>query len=250
MKNKNNSYNLLFVNNPNSELTKNFEIRIHPLGPLSMISGQPMDFIKSDVIPTTKMLYGMIENLIGFHFNIEQRKIIIQQLKRFYGNDVFNLLFVQTNNDKKFFPLIQHILRFSLKNNPQDIIDSAEFFNDYSSIMNERLVNGLELKTHFNGSRIYDKENLANYKSNKEFLSSNPGKKLSKSESDRIQKIKNKLTRFYTKPINRQYVILKEDIILTCCCTDELYNLIKESNNINKSLFLGHSESLVEIEVQ
>lgn len=241
MKNTIQSYDFLFVENPNSKLIKNFEIKIHPLGPLSMTSGQPMDFRKSDIIPTTKMLYGMIENLIKFHLNSEQRSVINKQLKKFYG-DTYNLLFQTSNNDKKFFPIIQHLLYFELVNDQKSLIDNAQLFNDYASTMNERLTKGKELKSHFNGSRIHDKELLANYKKLKEnfdFLS-----------EEEYKEINDKTTRFYTKPVNRQYVILHEDIVLKCRCTEELYQLIKKNNLSNKSLYLGHSESLVEVEVQ
>lgn len=238
---KKSSYNCIFVLSPNSELTKNFKAIIHPLGPLSMTSGIPMDFRKTDVVPTGKMLYGMFENLIGFHFNPVQRKIIVKQLELFYGKQ-FDLLFQRTNNDKKFFPIIQHILRMELENDEKSLIDGASFFNDLVSSMNERISYSKELKTHFGGSKTLDKDLVVNFKSIK-----NNFEKFSEKE---YQSIANKLPKSYSQPVVRQYVILNQDIVLNCSSTPELYELLKENNKIKKSLFLGNSESLVEVEIQ
>ncbi len=235
------SYDCIFVLSPNSELTKKFKVIIHPLGPLSMTSGIPMDYRKTDIIPTGKMLYGMFENLLCFHFSPSQRKIIIKQLESFYGKQ-FNLLFQRTNNDKKFFPIIQHILRLELENDEKSLINGATFFNDLSSSMNERISFAKELKTHFGGSKTIDKDLAINYKSIKNNF---------ENFSEREYKIiADKLPKSYSQPVMRQYVILNQDIVLNCSSTPELYEILKENNKVKKSLFLGNSESLVEIEIQ
>lgn len=235
-------YNLLFVLAPPSALTKKFQVKIHPLGPLSMTSGQPMEFRKTDVVPTGKMLYGMFENLIKFHFSVKQREEIVKQLQKFYGNQ-FNLLFQSTNNDKKFFPIIQHILTMELANDKSSLINGATFFSDYANTLNARLTKNpsLELQTHFGGSRTMDESIIGNHK----FIKEN----FAKFTPEEYLDIQDKLPAFYVKPMVRQYVVLNQDIILNCVSTPELYNLMKEHNNVNKSLYLGHSESLIELDI-
>lgn len=241
MKSTTESYEFIFKVSP-MEAKRKFTAVIHPLGPLCMNSGPPMDFRKTDIVPTGKMLYGMFENLIGFHFKPEHRSLIVKQLREFYGKQ-FDILFQTTNNDKFFFPLIQHLLRFELVNNEEELISGAKLFNDYATMMNERQSSvSKELKSHYGGSKIYDVELQKRHK----HISKN-FENLSERE---YEIIKDKLPRFYSKPVSRQYVIFDQDIILDCVTTDELYGLIKEKNKERKSLYLGHSESLIELEIK
>ena len=55
---------------------------IEPLAPLSMVSDLPGSYYKSSKIPSKKMICGLIENVIGWHFSAKMRISILNQIKQ------------------------------------------------------------------------------------------------------------------------------------------------------------------------
>jgi len=64
------------------ELTCQIEISIQALSPLSMVDQQPGYYFRSALQPTTNMILGMIENLLGMHLDLSDRKAIIKNLTK------------------------------------------------------------------------------------------------------------------------------------------------------------------------
>lgn len=73
------------------ELERRGRLIISSLAPVSMVSQQPGTYFRSELSPTNEMLYGMIENATGWHFDEDHRKKIIKGLikvaKKKYGTD-------------------------------------------------------------------------------------------------------------------------------------------------------------------
>ena len=64
------------------ELDSSVILIIQPLAPLSMVSGLPGSYYKTERIPTKFMLSGLFENLLGWHFSKEDRAKIFREMKK------------------------------------------------------------------------------------------------------------------------------------------------------------------------
>lgn len=64
------------------ELTVGGILTIEALAPLSMASGQPGNYYQSLRSPSPHMLYGMLENALGWHFAEDVRKGLFKQLQK------------------------------------------------------------------------------------------------------------------------------------------------------------------------
>lgn len=64
------------------EISSQVKIQILPLAPLSMTTGVAGSYYKADFEPSKKMLCGLFENFLGWHFSALDRKEIAANLKK------------------------------------------------------------------------------------------------------------------------------------------------------------------------
>ena len=53
------------------ELSANVTLEIRPLAPLSMVSEMPGSYYKSMKCPDKKMICGLFENILGWHYRAQ-----------------------------------------------------------------------------------------------------------------------------------------------------------------------------------
>ncbi len=58
------------------------ELAIEPLAPLSMVAKQPGKYYTSQSAPTAPMLYGMLENALGWHLSDKERVALFKELAK------------------------------------------------------------------------------------------------------------------------------------------------------------------------
>jgi CRISPR-associated protein Cas5 len=58
------------------DLSKEAILEIQPLAPLSMVSELPGSYYKTLKTPDKKMICGMFENILGWHIDLADRKLI------------------------------------------------------------------------------------------------------------------------------------------------------------------------------
>ena len=63
------------------ELNTYAMLTIEALAPLSMSSSQPGTYYRSQPAPTKAMLYGLLENALGWHFPEDVRSDLLKQLR-------------------------------------------------------------------------------------------------------------------------------------------------------------------------
>lgn len=61
-------------------------LTIHPLAPLSMVAQMPGKYYRCQPAPTNEMLYGMLENALGWHIAESDRAQLIKDLKKRHGD--------------------------------------------------------------------------------------------------------------------------------------------------------------------
>ncbi len=64
------------------ELTQRAILTVDALAPLSMVAAQPGAYYRSQPAPTPFMLYGLLENALGWHMHETVRKQVIDGLKK------------------------------------------------------------------------------------------------------------------------------------------------------------------------
>lgn len=75
------SINLNYFLEP-PELTVEAILQIEALAPLSMVAAQPGAYYRSQPVPTNFMLYGLLENALGWHLPDSVRKQVMDELKK------------------------------------------------------------------------------------------------------------------------------------------------------------------------
>jgi CRISPR-associated protein Cas5 len=82
------------------------KLTIDALAPLSIVASLPGKYYRSQREPTPQMLYGLIENAIGWHVSDKERKEIGKKLKNKFGEEL-------EKSGVGFISLLQFHLRFS-----------------------------------------------------------------------------------------------------------------------------------------
>jgi CRISPR-associated protein Cas5 len=130
-------------------LTVVAELRIEALAPLSMVGGQGGSYYRSQPAPTESMLYGMLENALGWHFSPEERKQILD-LARKRAKCRKSVPEWIKNNDVEsaagYRSLLQHHLKFTLP-----VLPTVMHYDDlWSQHLRDTG------RSFFGGSRSYD----------------------------------------------------------------------------------------------
>lgn len=93
-------------------------LQIEALAPLSMASGHPGSYYQSLRTPTPHMLYGMLENALGWHFAEDIRKELYKELQKRAKKEMKSqaklpwLATLPEASDSKYFSFLQHHLEF------------------------------------------------------------------------------------------------------------------------------------------
>lgn len=64
------------------EFTHRSWLEVCALAPLSMVSSQPGTYFRTEISPPVHMLYGMLENALGWHFDEIQRNELFKALQK------------------------------------------------------------------------------------------------------------------------------------------------------------------------
>lgn len=113
-------------------------LTIDALAPLSMVTSMPGKYYRSQPEPTDAMLYGLLENALGWHISDIERKILLKKLERELG-------MTAATTGVGYSSLLQFHLRFPVKSLPTLL--------HYDDLWAQHLKGG----SFLDGSRNYDK---------------------------------------------------------------------------------------------
>ena len=117
-------------------------LTVDALAPLSMVAKMPGKYYRSQAAPTDDMLYGLLENALGWHISEKDRNDLIKQMQKRHGKTA-------QASGVGFKSLLQFHLRFGIR-----IETSAEAVLRYDDYWSQHLrTGGLEF---FGGSREHD----------------------------------------------------------------------------------------------
>ncbi len=239
-------------------------LKIEALSSLSMANGQPGNYYQSQREPTPHMLYGMLENALGWHFAEDIRKDIFKELqkaakKQFKKNpggaasDWLNAL--PETSGSKFFSFLQYHLA---------ILPLAESVNvdTYDDLWSQALRDSG--RSFFGGSRHYDAtlENTMNRVKDKEVefgdlsefkdVDINKIEELPSGTKVNYRSIRPLFPQYYTSlPTKREYVEPRQPYQYTLTATPQVSDMICEAiADPQAPLYLGSNDGWVNVTVQ
>lgn len=227
------------------ELKTQAVLSIRPLAPLSMVSELPGSFYKTMKYPSKKMLCGLFENMLGWHFDNKLRLEIFKHMVKIRKKQKIELKKEQFKQGSTYLPLLMEY--FDISGN----ISLKEFksmFN-YSDLWN-RGYRRPESNIHLNGCRNVDVSLVAERYNLFTKWNDLASKKESNSKKD--EWVKNnigKIPCFYTSPTPREYICLDAVMEIPITMDIMLAEKLLTKNRISNICYLGNSEGWVNVEI-
>ena len=227
------------------ELKTQAVLLIRPLAPLSMVSELPGSFYKTMKYPSKKMLCGLFENMLGWHFDNKLRLEIFKDMVKVRKKQKIDLKKEQLIHGSTYLPLLMDY--FDILGNIS-LIEFKSMFN-YSDLWN-RGYRRSDSNKHLNGCRNIDVSLVAeryNLFTNWKDL---PSKE---SESKKDEWFKNNIGRipcFYTSPTPREYICLDAVMEIPLMLDVNFAELLLAEAKISNICYLGNSEGWVNIKIK
>lgn len=212
---------------------QSFILEVIPLAPLSMVSSMPGSYYRSMREPTEFMICGMLENLMGWHFDENDGKIrsrILSDIKKFYKEQYsIELDYKEHSSEVNYYPLIYHLLKFE-----QWIVPTSFGYDDYWT----QHLKGADVR-HKNGARNYDWriENSVTA-----LHGTDP-----KTQTDFFVKNMGKFPKYYSSPKRREYIVVEGSYKYVTSTSQKLYAYLNNALVTCDSAYLGNSEGWVQI---
>ncbi len=224
------------------ELTEKVVLEIEPLAVLSMVSDLPGSFYKSLKSPSKKMLCGLFENILGWHFSYNDRMAIQKELKKVRKKQKID--FESSQSGSTYVPLLMEYFDIDLVTIPEHFM-----YNDLWS----RSYRRADTAKHVGGTRFMDITFLKKWRHIK-LLVENDTDRDSK-QKGRImdflfKRYIGKFPTFYSTPTNREFSYFKNSILILLNVDSSLFALIASKVEENNITYVGTSEGWVNIKFQ
>lgn len=226
----------------------NFSVRgkltIEALAPLSMVSRMPGKYYRSQPEPTAEMLYGMLENALGWHISVKERKALGGKLKRKFGE--------LNKTGVGFVSLLQFHLRFSIS-----VIPSLLHYDDYWSqqLRGSRFTTGSRehdslliplLNAAKDENRDIKIEERAGHRKDVEVI-----KDFQNGERIHIEALRSFFPQYYVSPTPREYVIPRGKYIFVFETNEKLSEMLTKAIETPAApLYLGSNDGWIEAELE
>jgi len=214
---------------------------IEALAPLSMVASMPGKYYRSQPEPTPEMLYGLLENALGWHISKRERDKLSAKLKGQFQREL-------EKSGVGFVSLLQFHLRFVAT-----CIPPLLHYDDYWSQHQK----GSRFTT---GSRNYDYRlipllNAAKDEANDIKIEERAGHRkdsevifdFQKGERVHIEALRDYFPQYYVSPKPREYVLPKGAFKFTVETSASLSKMLAEAlSNPVAPLYLGSNDGWVE----
>ena len=233
-----------------ADFSKVAVLTIDALAPLSMVTKMPGKYYRSQAAPTEEMLYGLLENALGWHISEKDRNEFIKRIQKKHTKTA-------QVSGVGFKSLLQFHLRFGIR-----IADNSETVLRYDDYWSQHLrTNGQEF---VGGSREYDSRAIpvmnANAKEDKdpEKVRFGDRKALSKDknlitdfrlgETLHYDVIRPFFPRYYVTPTPREYVVPSTAYQYRVETSSKIAEMIADAlAHPAAPLYLGSNDGWVEV---
>lgn len=226
------------------ELDKEIVLRIEPLAPLSMVSELPGSYYKTIKVPNKKMVCGLLENLMGWHIDLADRKEIVKDVTKIRKKQAKKnpqLEFIDRTKGSTYIPLLMDYFEIS-KIVP--VFSKAEFYDDLWSKAYRRA----DAIVHPKGTANISYE-MIGVKRLLKRSEKNP-KQVDDKELEKLFKENTtKFPLYYSTPTKREYISMNGVYKINAIFDKDLYELLLKKIQTNNLSYLGNSEGWVNITI-
>ncbi|NBC17349.1 MAG: hypothetical protein GVY18_08565 [Bacteroidetes bacterium] len=260
-----NNIDLSFFLEP-PELDTTALLVVEALTPLSMSTAQPGTYYRSQPAPTEAMLYGLLENALGWHFPEDIRSDLLKQLRQAAkdglgrGHPLKKESWISGDKDAEsvsgFMSLLQYHLEFDTK-----ILPETTHFDDLWARHVHRKddfeggsrTNDYRIEALYN--RLKDDDSPASFVTKKSEASvSDPSELLGRLPNDvkvRQNELKPFFPYYYVSPTKREYVVPDKPYRYRIRTTAMLADTIAEAlEDPAAPLYLGSNDGWVEARLE
>jgi CRISPR-associated protein Cas5 len=236
------------------DLDKTAIMWIEPLAPLSMVVSMPGSYYRTQGEPSPFMIYGMLENLLGWHFDDKIRRDIQKKMKSEFSKRYKIKEISSDSSEVNYMPILQQHVKIE---SPALVQPQKQFYEDFWT---QHLKDGDE--RHLGGARNYDIkiERMVNLSKDLE--------KLAKSESDKekkkllvdrakriraiiMKRYKTYMPNYYSSPKKREFVITTGNFGFKLHLTEAVFILLDQAiENLESPLYIGTNEGWVNLKLQ
>ena len=217
-------------------------LTVDALAPLSMVASLPGKYYRSQREPTPQMLYGLIENALGWHVSDKERKELGKKLKDKFGEEL-------GKSGVGFISLLQFHLRFSTS-----VIPPLLHYDDLWS-------QHLKGASFIGGSRNYDNRAIKvmnayragavgfGDQSEAKGFSKDPNKikAFQQGENLHLNVVRPYFPQYYVSPTPREYIIPQGEYKFVVETNETLANMLTEAfENPAAPLYLGSNDGWIE----
>ncbi len=212
------------------------QLTIRPLAPLSMVSEMPGSFYKTLFYPSKKMICGLIENMLGWHFDRKMRNDIFNDWKKVMKKQgkVINIKDYQQGST--YIPLLMDYFELSEKSS---LIDFKGVCN-YIDLWN-KCYRRVDSSMHLNGCKNLDDSLVVE----KQIVFT----KFEKDDKDKwFKEHIGQVPCFYTTPTNREYIDINALYSIPITIDSVLSKMLEHA--CNGICYLGNSEGWVHVSLK
>ena len=226
------------------ELTDLAVLKIRPLAPLSMVSELPGSFYKTLKYPSKKMLCGLFENMLDWHFDRKLRIEIFNDMAKARKKSKIKLHQNQYIQGSTYLPLLMDYFDIIGK------ITLSEFksSSNYTDLWN-RNYRRSDSNKHLNGCRNIDISLVAEKTELFSKWESLPSKEAEALKDNWFKANIDKVPCFYTTPTNREYLHLDAVMNISVQLDEELTKLLFAQKGCSNICYLGNNEGWVNVEL-
>jgi CRISPR-associated protein Cas5 len=219
------------------KLSSKASLFIEPLAPLSLVTSMPGAYYRSQREPSQFMVYGMLENLLGWHFTDYERNPIIKDLKKHHKKKhKLDLKFNKT--PVGFRPLLQYHLQIEKLLLKPHIDSYEDYWTQHLKDVDER---------HAKGTRNYD----CSLEADANKIYTFPRENRDRAWRELFEYKTHLFPMYYQSPTKREYIIVLGRFGYPIISTKTIIDLIIEANNnLESPLYLGTNEGWVHLEIE
>ena len=262
------------------ELTVEGTLEITALAPLSMVTSQPGTYFRTALKPPVQMVYGMLENALGWHFSLALRKDILKGLataakKKHRKNPAYKghpwLKGKPTTTAlTNYFSLLQYHLQVEEADDPEMAMAYDDLWSMHLRTKKINFIGGsrgydyrlekliTQLRTSASEFKKMSPKEAKMRKDEKYEVDENA--KFAKMEVEEVYKtdkrkihcssLKNGFPMYYVSPKKRGFIVPVDAYLVPFRATDSTYQLISKALfNPAAPTYLGTSEGWVSVKL-
>ena len=224
-------------------LTEQALMEIRPLAPLSMVSDMPGSYYKTLRKPDKKILCGLIENVLGWHIDLADRKKLYKDLKLLRKKN--NSPFVDKYNGSTYLPLLMDYFDFN-EEVKVDKLKSVCFYDDMWS----RCFRRSDTHKHIGGCRNIDYSIIAEKYRVFDEIENSDSKEKDKEKDDWFKSHIGQFPFYYSTPTTREFLNLDGIFKIKMSVDKQLLEMLTASLQNHNIGYLGSSEGWVDIKIE